>query len=78
MKSGVYAIVKVMGIPEFTRDNDSEFYANKDDINKEKWRVKIKVIKNLIDSPILLNEKNKVELEEDNYLINGFQRFQCL
>ena len=36
MKSGVYAIVKVMGIPEFTRDNDSEFYANKDDINKEK------------------------------------------
>ena len=36
--------------------------------------MKIKVIKNLIDSPILLNEKNKVELEEDNYLINGFQR----
>lgn len=50
------------------------FYANKDDINKDKWRVKIKVIKNLIDSPIIFNEKNKGELGQDKYLINGFQR----
>lgn len=74
MKSGIYAIVKVMSMPEFTKDNDSEFYANKDDINIEKWRVKIKIIENLIDSPIIFNEKNKVELEEDKYLISGFQR----
>ncbi len=74
LKSGIYAIVKVMSLPEFIKDNDSEFYANKDDINKDKWRVKIKVIKNLIDSPIIFNEKNKGELGQDKYLINGFQR----
>ena len=31
-------------------------------------------IKNLIDSPIIFNEKNKGELGQDKYLINGFQR----
>lgn len=74
MNSGVYAIVKVMSTPELVKDNDSEFYANKDDADKEKWRVKIKVTKNLIDSPIVFNEKNKVELENDKFLVNGFQR----
>lgn len=74
MKSGIYAIVKVMSIPEFIEDNDSEFYANKDDINIKKWRIKIKIIKNLIDTPIIFNEKNKVPLEQDKYLIGGFQR----
>lgn len=74
MESGIYAIVKVMSIPEFTKDNDSEFYANKHDINKDKWRVKIKIIKNLIDSPIIFNEKNKAEIGQDKYLINGFRR----
>ena len=47
LKSGIYAIVKVMSLPEFIKDNNSEFYANKDDINKDKWRVKIKIIKKL-------------------------------
>ena len=40
MKAGVYAIVKVTSLPEFTKENDSEFYANKEEVNKEKWRVK--------------------------------------
>lgn len=74
MKSGIYAIVKVMSEAEFIKDNNSEFYANKDEINKEKWRVKIKVVKNLIDSPIIFDEENKFKLGNDNYLINGFQR----
>lgn len=74
MNSGVYDIVKVLSTPELVKDNDSEFYANKDDADKEKWRVKIKVTKNLIDSPIIFNEKNKVELENDKFLIKGFQR----
>lgn len=74
MKSGIYAIVKVMSIPEFIEDDESEFYASKDDINIKKWRIKIKIIKNLIDSPIIFNEKNKVTLEQDKYLIGGFQR----
>lgn len=74
MQPGVYAIVKVTSLPEFIKDSDSEFYPNKDDINKDKWRVKIKIIKNLIDSPIIFNEENRVELGQDRYLINGFQR----
>ena len=59
--------------PEFRKDTSDEFYMNPNDINKDKWRVKIKVIKNLINSPIILNENNKVELNEDRYLVNGFQ-----
>ncbi|MDV4150065.1 HNH endonuclease signature motif containing protein [Clostridium sp. AL.422] len=74
MKSGIYAVVKVMSIPEFIKDDYSEFYANKDDINIEKWRIKIKIIKNLINSPIIFNEENKVKLDQDKYLISGFQR----
>lgn len=74
MKPGIYAIVKVIALPEFIKDNDDEFYANNNDANEEKWRIKIKIVKNLIDCPIIFNEKNKVELDEDKYLINGFQR----
>ncbi|CEN74606.1 putative restriction endonuclease [[Clostridium] sordellii] len=46
---------------------------NPNGINKDKWKVKIKVIKNLINSPIIFNENNKAELNEDRYLVNGFQ-----
>lgn len=74
LNSGIYAIVKVMSTPEFLKDNDSDFYANKDDVNKEKWRIKIKVIKNLINSPIIFNDENKAKLGQDKYLISGFRK----
>lgn len=71
--SGVYAIVEVVSNPEFRKDPSDEFYMNPNGINKDKWKVKIKVIKNLINSPIIFNENNKAELNEDRYLVNGFQ-----
>lgn len=73
LESGVYAIVEVTSDPEFKKDDDSEFYANIENANKIEWRVRIKVIKNLINTPIIFNEKNNAFLNKDKYLIKGHQ-----
>ena len=36
-----------MSLPEFIKDNNSEFYANKDDINKDK--ILSKLTKDILD-----------------------------
>ncbi len=73
LNAGIYAIVEVVSNPEFIKDTSDEFYINPDGANEDKWRIKIKVIKNLINSPIIFDESNKTELSEDKYLVKGFQ-----
>lgn len=73
LESGVYAIVQVISEPEYKEDNDNEFYANIEDATKIKWRVRIKIIKNLISTPIIFNEENNIFLNKDKYLIKGHQ-----
>lgn len=73
LKPGVYAIVEVRSTPEYKEDNDNEFYANTEDASKIKWRVRIKVVKKLINKPIIFSENNNDILNKDKYLIKGHQ-----
>lgn len=73
LRAGIYAIVELKSIAEFTIDNDSEFYANRGDAKREKWRVKIKVIKNFINSPIIISGNESDILNKDKYLVKGTQ-----
>lgn len=73
LQPGIYAIIEIKSIPQFTSDNDDEFYSNKEDSKKEKWRIKIKVIKNLLNKPIIFKENNNHILNKDKYLIKGMQ-----
>ena len=53
---------------------DSEFNVDKTDSEKEGLRVKIRYLKNLIDSPLLISDiKNRPIISEDRSLINGLQ-----
>lgn len=74
LRPGIYAIIEIVSYPEIIKDISDEFYLNKSDMNKERWKVKIKIIKNLIDSPIIFDDYIKSVLNEDKYLIDGFQR----
>lgn len=75
LKPGIYAIVEVISNPEYINDSDLEFYEGGYDesANKENWRVKIKVIKNLINSPIIFKDVESEVLNKDKYLVKGFQ-----
>ncbi|RDY25836.1 EVE domain-containing protein [Romboutsia weinsteinii] len=73
LKPGIYAIVEIISNPEYIKDEDLEFYNDSNDANNEKWRVKIKVVKNLISSPIIFKETESELLNKDKYLVKGFQ-----
>lgn len=75
LNPGIYAIVEVVSNAEYVKDSDLEFYEGdyNESENKEKWRVKIKVIKNLINSPIIFKEVESEILNKDKYLVKGFQ-----
>lgn len=77
LNSGVYAIVQVVNNPKKDINNNSKyfeyFYAKKD-LKEKTYRVELKIIKNLINNPILLKEvKNISEIVNDPYLIKGLQ-----
>ena len=75
LKPGIYAIVEVMSNPEYINDRDLELCEEErnESVNKENWRVKIKVIKNLINSPIIFKDIESEVLNKDKYLVKGFQ-----
>ena len=74
LKSGIYAIVEVIDIPKISREV-SDFYLNEEDQGQEKLRVKIRYLKNLLNTPLLLdNLKQNPVINQDQYLIGGFQR----
>ena len=71
---GIYAIVEVLDTPKKSMD-DSNFYLNEEDKAQEKFRVKIRYIKNLLDDPLLITTlKQNSIINKDQYLIEGFQR----
>ncbi|QJA09085.1 EVE domain-containing protein [Romboutsia sp. CE17] len=75
LKPGIYAIIEVVSKPEYIKDSDLEFYDGdyENSGDKEMWRIKFKIIKNLIDSPIIFNEIENEVLSRDKYLVKGFQ-----
>lgn len=77
LDSGIYAIVQVVNNPEKDIINNSEYfeYFNTEKDSEEKtYRVEVKIIKNLVNNPILLKEIiNIPEIINDPYLIKGLQ-----
>ena len=78
LESGVYAIGKVITLPRL-KDKE-EIWDNEYNINKESSYLKsyycidIEIIANLVKKPLIFNEiRNIQEIEEDSYLIPGFQ-----
>ena len=73
LSSGIYAIVQILEVPKSSADV-SPFYVNNEDQSKEKLRVKIHYVKNLLKAPLLLKDlKYNAAVVSDNYLIKGFQ-----
>lgn len=74
LKPGIYAVVEILDIPKLSKE-DSEFYIDSKEQDKEKLRVKIRYLKNLLDKPLLLETLKESEIiNQDKYLIEGFQR----
>ena len=74
LSPGIYAVVEILDTPILSTDV-SEFYLNEEDQEKEKLRVKIRYLKNLLNTPLLLVKlKQNGILSRDQYVINGFQR----
>lgn len=73
LKPGIYAVVEVTGQPKLmASDNDGYWYeASKG--TEVKYRVPIKYIHNLLDSPIYLEDLGDLGIEKDKYLIDSFQ-----
>jgi hypothetical protein len=74
LTSGIYAIVEILDTPKMSTDV-SDYYLNEEDQRQEKLRVKIRYLKNLLNTPLLLDTlKLNPITNQDQYLIDGFQR----
>jgi len=74
LNPGIYAVVEILGTPILSTDV-SELYPNEEDQRQLRLRVKIRYLKNLLNSPLLLVSLRQNEiLSRDQYIINGFQR----
>jgi hypothetical protein len=74
LTSGIYAIVEILDTPKMSTEV-SDFYLNEEDQGQEKLRVKIRYLKNLLNTPLLLDTlKLNPITNQDQYLIDGFQR----
>lgn len=74
LNAGIYAVVEILDIPKLSKEV-SEFYIDSEEQGKEKFRVKIRYLKNLLDKPLLLETlKDSEIINQDKYLIEGFQR----
>lgn len=71
LKSGIYAIVKVISTASLTQSNNLKNWTNEDEGLKERYRIKIHYVKSLLKNPVLLEDLNLNELEYDQYLIQG-------
>lgn len=73
LKRGIYAIVEVLSIAIYRRETKPQYWLEKDELTRERYRVDIKVIKNLIDNPVLLEDIQNASIQFDKHLIEGFQ-----
>ena len=53
LRKGIYAILEVTGNAQRRPDSDVSFYADAALTSELKWRVPVRLIKNLVESPIL-------------------------
>jgi hypothetical protein len=52
---GIYAVFQVLRTPEFRADPDNRFYRDPEDASKPAWRVWVRVVANLLTTPVLAN-----------------------
>lgn len=71
LKRGIYAFVEIIDKPFLSKD-PGEFWLT-EDYQKEKYRVPVRYVKNLLSKPVLLENLYLPPKQFDKYLINGFQ-----
>jgi hypothetical protein len=62
IKAGIYAIVETLGIAEYRADPDVRFYREPEKARGAAWRVRLRVVANLLDHPVLAS---RLPHEED-------------
>lgn len=73
LKPGIYAIVEVLSVATYRREPKPQYWLEKVEQTRERYRVDIKIIRNLINNPILLDEIKHAPIQFDKHLIEGFQ-----
>lgn len=74
LSSGIYAVVEILDSPKILTEV-SNFYLKEEDQGKEKLRINIRYLKNLLNRPLLLDTlKQNPVTKDDKFLIKGFQR----
>ncbi|WP_033957859.1 EVE domain-containing protein [Psychroserpens jangbogonensis] len=72
LESGIYAIVEILSEASQMPEIDSAFWLNPKKVEIEKPRVKIKILKNFLDNPILMDTlKSNDILKNETSLIKG-------
>ncbi|MBI9108909.1 MAG: hypothetical protein JEZ04_19355 [Spirochaetales bacterium] len=70
---GVYAIVEVITEPELMEEPILEYWQSKGNTVQKRFRVKVKISRNLITCPILITQEDFWDSNDDSLLIKGFQ-----
>lgn len=73
LESGIYAIVQVLDTPELRKSTKKDYWEDEGDRHEIRYRVSIRYIKRLLNNPILLEDLDLTEEENDYHLINGQQ-----
>lgn len=73
LESGIYAIVEIISEPEIRESKPDKYWLEWTENELKNPIVKIKILKNLLESPVLLDNLKNDEFDFDKYLINGFQ-----
>lgn len=62
-EAGIYAVAEIISNPTFMIDppEEEKYWTNEQDKGKSRLRVKIKIIKNLVNNPILREEIRNIE-----------------
>jgi len=74
LAAGIYAIVEILSVAKFRQNKPDKFWREWTDKELEKPIVEIRYIKNLINSPLLIDQiKSDDEIQMDKYILRGFQ-----
>jgi hypothetical protein len=72
--SGIYAIVEILSVAKLRQNQPDKFWREWTDKELEKPIVEIRYIKNLLNSPLLLEKlKSDNDIQKDKYILSGFQ-----
>lgn len=73
LKPGIYAVVEILSVATYRIEPKPQYWLERGEQTRERYRVDIKIIRNLIDNPVLLEEIKLAPIQVDKHLIEGFQ-----